>query len=73
MSKYEGKIVYTKVIQHHNIIEFSKLIEKTIEEAQKKKFVVEIKYSTEMSTDGIVHNAIVLARIQKKRKFGRNI
>lgn len=65
-SKYEEKIVFSKIIQHHNINEFAKLIQTEIDNAQKKKLVVDIKYSTEMSNQGIVHNALILGRIRKK-------
>lgn len=71
--KYDGRIMYSEIVQHHDINEFSKNLNSAIDNAQKKKYVVEITYSTEMSTEGIVHNAIVLGRIQKKKRFGGNM
>ena len=71
--KYDGKIMFSEIVQHHNVNEFSKRLNEAINSAQKKKYIIEIKYSTEITNEGIVHNAIVIGRMQKKRKFGGNV
>ena len=65
MKKYNGKIVIVKAVQHHNIHSFAQIVNEEIEKAQKKKYLVDIKYSTEISTQGVVHNALILGRINK--------
>lgn len=66
MKKYDGKIVFVKAVQHHNIHSFAQIVNEEIEKAQKKKYLVDIKYSTEISTQGVVHNALILGRINKR-------
>lgn len=65
--KYDQRIVYAELVQSHLNDMFIKELEQSIEIAQKKKFIVEVQYSTQMTDRGICHNALILGRINKKR------
>lgn len=71
MRKYNGKIVFTEILKHHDGKEFIKVLQSIINDAQKKKLYVEIKYSTEISNIGVVYTALIIGRIDKNHIMGK--
>lgn len=66
-SKYDQRIFYLDLVQTYLNDEFLNCVKASIENAQKKKLIVEVKYSTEMTDKGICHNALIIGRLNKKR------